>query len=114
MVLLLLAVAVLFLSRILQPGTDAVHLGDISIPRLCTFHLLTGWDCPGCGLTRSFVWLAHFDLGAALEQNVLGPPLFAGVILQVPWRVWRLAQIRTANQIAPAAPSVHSRTPFQL
>jgi hypothetical protein len=37
----------------------------------CTFHKLTGWNCPGCGATRSLHALLHGDLPAALRDNAL-------------------------------------------
>jgi hypothetical protein len=38
----------------------------------CPFRLATGLPCPGCGLTRAWVYLAHGDLGDALRANPFG------------------------------------------
>lgn len=51
----------------------------------CVFHDLTGWYCPGCGITRALHALVHFDLRRALAMNallVLGLPLLAAMALQ--------------------------------
>ena len=37
----------------------------------CLFHDLTGWYCPGCGLTRALHALVHFDLMRAFAMNAL-------------------------------------------
>jgi Protein of unknown function (DUF2752) len=37
----------------------------------CPFHLLTGFDCPGCGSQRAFYCLLHGDLKQAAKYNVL-------------------------------------------
>lgn len=38
-------------------------------PVVCPFRLLTGLPCPGCGLTRAWVFALHGDLGAAMSAN---------------------------------------------
>ena len=38
---------------------------------LCSFHVLTGWDCPGCGATRATHELLHGRLAAAWHYNAL-------------------------------------------
>lgn len=51
----------------------------------CVFHDLTGWYCPGCGITRALHALVHFDLRRALAMNaflVLSLPLLAAMALQ--------------------------------
>ena len=37
----------------------------------CVFHLLTGLNCPGCGISRMFLSLAKGDLSAAFQYNAL-------------------------------------------
>jgi hypothetical protein len=60
-----------------------------ALPRipLCSFRLLTGLDCPGCGLTRAFCAISHGRLGDAWRYNPFGY-LFYGVTLALvayPW-----------------------------
>lgn len=35
----------------------------------CISQFLTGYPCPGCGLTRAFASLSHFDLISSLRFN---------------------------------------------
>ena len=50
----------------------------------CLFHDITGWYCPGCGLTRALHALVHFDPWRALAMNalfVLSLPLLVAMAL---------------------------------
>jgi hypothetical protein len=38
---------------------------------LCTFHAMTGLDCPGCGATRATHELLHGRFGSAMHYNAL-------------------------------------------
>ncbi len=40
---------------------------------LCPLFAMTGFACPGCGLTRGFHALFHGDILAALDHNALLP-----------------------------------------
>jgi hypothetical protein len=44
---------------------------------ICIFKNLTNLPCPGCGLTRSCVYLAHGDLYDSLRMNPFGIIFFA-------------------------------------
>lgn len=44
---------------------------------LCWSVRLLGQECPGCGLTRSFLALASGQWADAFALNPSGPPLFA-------------------------------------
>jgi hypothetical protein len=87
---LLLCVLVLGMSFLLHPGMDFVSLGSWHIPTLCFSRRMFDIECPGCGLTRSFVFFAHFDPVSAWQVNKLGIPMYLGVLLQVPLRAWRI------------------------
>ena len=41
-------------------------------PVICPFRRLTGLPCPGCGLTRSWVYLAHGRWGDAFAAHPFG------------------------------------------
>lgn len=85
------AALVLVLSMVLSPSTEMLTLFGQDIPVLCGFRRLTGVGCPGCGLTRSFVFLGHGQVWSAFQMNWLGPPLFVAVFLQIPLRLYRMA-----------------------
>jgi hypothetical protein len=42
----------------------------------CGFFVVTGYPCPGCGLTTSFAYMAHFDPVGAAFANPFGVMLF--------------------------------------
>jgi len=46
---------------------------------LCPLYALTGYACPGCGLTRGFHALFHGDVLTALDHNAM-LPFFAVLI----------------------------------
>lgn len=52
---------------------------ETSIFPVCPMYSMTGFACPGCGLTRGFHALFHGDLLGALDHNAL-LPFFAALI----------------------------------
>jgi len=56
------------------------------IPYFCYFKAMTGMDCPGCGLVRSFTAMGGLNLKQSYDLNRLGPILFILALLQIPWR----------------------------
>lgn len=63
---------------------------DFVLPSLCLYRNFLGLDCPGCGLTCSFIYLAQGDLRASWEMHYLGW-LFALIVAgQIPYRICRL------------------------
>ena len=54
-------------------GVFAVaHSGWLPSVPLCLFKVAAGRPCPGCGMTRSIVCLAHGDLAGSLRMHPLG------------------------------------------
>ncbi|GLH74950.1 hypothetical protein GETHLI_34520 [Geothrix limicola] len=74
---------VLALSRLLPPD-GLPSFGGLDI---CAFHAVTGLPCPGCGLTRAFVALAHGQVHEAWTLHPFAFPLFALCLagLGAPW-----------------------------
>jgi hypothetical protein len=95
---LAISAAVLAASAILSVRGDVqvvVPLVDWPLPGLCAVQETLRIDCPGCGLTRCFVSLAHGDWRAAWRFHPTGILLFAAAVFQIPYRavqLWRLAR----------------------
>jgi hypothetical protein len=45
---------------------------------ICPLYAITGFACPGCGLTRGFHAMFHGDVSTALDFNLL-VPIWAGI-----------------------------------
>lgn len=60
---------------------------SIVLPETCTMHARFGIDCPGCGLTRSFIYLAHGRFADAYGLNPVSLLVFLYVIWQLPLAV---------------------------
>lgn len=92
--MLAISLGVIVLACVLQVRGDQrvqFHwLAGWTLPELCQSKALLGWDCPGCGLTRSFIHLAHGDLAASLQVHRLGWLLALFVLVQIPYRLWAL------------------------
>lgn len=43
---------------------------------LCPFRALTGYPCPGCGMTRAFCAIGHGEFARAVGYNALSPLVF--------------------------------------
>ena len=87
--LLLLLGGVFLVSFLYQPP---------AVPRftVCLFKNMTGLDCPGCGLTRSFCALSRGDLGAAFYFNKLGPFIYGACLI-----LWLRAALALAGWRRP-------------
>jgi hypothetical protein len=81
-----------FLLRV--QGTNDVAFMGVTVPQSCNMKRFTGLDCPGCGLTRSFVSMAHGDWRTAWNFHAAGPIWFVVVVAQIPLRLWQLFRIR--------------------
>jgi hypothetical protein len=65
----------------------------VSLPELCYFRFGTGIDCPGCGLTRSFIAFAHGEFHLSWIYNPAGALFFPVVAFQIPYRAAQLLRI---------------------
>lgn len=94
-----MALVVVVASVLLTPSDSAVSVFGWEIPPICMFKRWTGWDCAGCGLTRSFTYMGNGMFAAAWDRHRLGPLLYLLVALQVPWRLWKLAALARLGRL---------------
>lgn len=87
-------------SMVMSTSPEAVSLLGYEVPILCSFRRLTGVGCPGCGLTRSFVFVGHGRIVEAFQMNPLGPLAYLAVASQIPWRGHQLLKKARARREA--------------
>jgi hypothetical protein len=104
-VILFICTGVLVAAAGLSVGDGGVVVPGLNqrLPELCMLRRTTGMSCPGCGLTRCFISLAHGDMWAAWSFNSAGLLLFAIIAAQLPLRcyqLWRIQHGRRELQLA--------------
>lgn len=53
-----------------------LHNGDNHLETaqsLCPFKMMTGFPCPGCGITKSLVYFYQGDFYKSISYHILGP-----------------------------------------
>ena len=65
-------------------------LPGLPLPASCLSKTLFHVDCPGCGLTRSFIHLAHGRFAQSITLHRLGWLLALTVLLQLPYRAFAM------------------------
>jgi len=97
---LVAALGVLAVALVLEVQDESqvrVRGLGITLPEACQWRRWTGVNCPGCGLTRSMISLAHGDWQRAWRFNPAGFGFFALLVAQIPFRglqLWRLSRGR--------------------
>ena len=88
--------AIFFATVLIAAWLGSVNTGHIqifgyTIPSLCMFKNITTLDCPGCGITRSFVYAVHGMWYQSYMMHLWGIPLAGFLVSQIPYRIWRAA-----------------------
>ena len=110
-VIILASLTVIGIASLLEiRGERRVQLTDEgwTVPELCTYHRLTGYDCPGCGMTRSFISMAHGQWQRAWHYHPFGSILFVYIAAQIPFHIWQISRQRLGRTLLRVEPW-HSR-----
>lgn len=88
-IFLIFVFASIAVGAILSNATpDQLKVAGIGIPPLCPFRVLTGLDCPVCGISRSLVFAFHGQWRASYLMHMWGIPLALLVVTQIPYRLY--------------------------
>lgn len=99
----LISASILTAGWISSASLNSVSLFGIGVPALCPFRLLSSWDCPGCGLTRSLVLALHGDWSGSYTMHIWGIPLLLLLLFQIPYRIFRYLKPDNAVPRLPEA-----------
>lgn len=106
LVLLAIYGVVIVLAFVLRVNPDQrvefTFLPGYPLPESCISKSVLDTECPGCGLTRSFVHLAAGKLSSSWKVNRVGWLLAIAVLLQIPYRLAAIKAL-TADQPPPFA-----------
>jgi hypothetical protein len=72
-------------------GIVATDPTDNTGPSTCLFKITTGFDCPGCGGTRAFYYLATLNLPEAARHHAMA--VFAAPFLIWMYLAWALPRL---------------------
>jgi hypothetical protein len=65
----------------------------VALPDICLTKSVLGVPCPGCGMTRSFIAIAHGQWRRAWDFNPVSFLMFVFIAGQIPWRFWQIRRI---------------------
>lgn len=89
--MLVFSILIIIASLVLHVGDEGkVQIGpnpSFHLPPLCLSRAIFGVECPGCGLTRGFVLLAHGHWYDSLAMNRVGWFVALALLIQIPYRV---------------------------
>lgn len=88
---------ILLFAFVAQTSFDRVWFLGIQLPPVCAFRLITGLDCPGCGLTRSVILAAHGNLWQSYLMHIWGIPFTLLILFQLPYRSLLIILGRTTS-----------------
>ena len=100
--LLTLYVSLILGAMLASVSANQVAFAGLQVPPLCPFRLITGLNCPGCGLTRALILAFHGQWLASFHMHLWGIPLAFLVAFQVPYRLYLLSGGRPLSFPAPA------------
>jgi hypothetical protein len=82
-------VVALALAMVVLPGGRVAFRGfeGHPLPHLCATRSWLRINCPGCGLTRSFIRLAGGDVAGSVREHRIGWVLALALLLQFPYRI---------------------------
>ncbi|HEY4490598.1 MAG TPA: DUF2752 domain-containing protein [Acidobacteriota bacterium] len=73
-----------FVLMVADTNGQYVNLWGHPLPALCFFQRFVGFDCPGCGITRSLIFAFDGRFTQSYFQHLWGLPLALLLLMQIP------------------------------
>ena len=86
LVLVLCIIILSFLFR-LRKYHVVLPIINVELGPICLIKIVTGYNCPFCGMSRSFVSASSLDFSSAIRYNLAGPLLYIICLLNIPYRI---------------------------
>lgn len=67
-------------------GTRVFCVGQ-ELPQTCLVRSVINLDCPGCGLTRSFLAISRLEMSKSIAFHPCGWLIGLVILLQIPFRI---------------------------
>lgn len=91
----ILTIVASFLMVLDDGGKVYLPGAELPLAQACYSKLFFGVDCPGCGLTRSFLAISSGNLVDAIRFNAAGLVVYSFVVLQLVWQPFQMARMVT-------------------
>ena len=75
--------AILSACFVASASPESVSVFGFRLPNICPFKAFTGFDCPGCGLTRALILAVHGHWLASYNMHIWGIPLLLFFIFRI-------------------------------
>lgn len=76
-----------------------------AFPESCGSKLLLQQECPACGLTRGFIWIARGQIDIAWQLNRMSVALAWVGLAQFPYRAWALYDLHNRQRLGQPPPT---------
>jgi hypothetical protein len=106
LVVLLIIIAATFTFNVKSNTSYIPFLKGFQIPKSCFILTVTGYPCPTCGMTRSFISIGHGEFAKALRYNFGGIFAYVLCLMEIGYLGLKIASKGTSKWLIPMGKAV--------
>jgi hypothetical protein len=99
LIVLILMMTATFTFSVKSNTSYVPLMGGIQIPNSCFILTTTGYPCPTCGMTRSFIAIGHGELSRALKYNFGGIFAYILCLMEIAYLSLKITSRNTSRWI---------------
>ncbi|MBI5361294.1 MAG: DUF2752 domain-containing protein [Planctomycetes bacterium] len=93
--ILAISILIIFAALSLDLHGTRVFCAGQELPQTCLVRSVLNIDCPGCGLTRSFLAISRLEMSKSITFHPCGWLIGLVILLQIPFRILCIAKPET-------------------